>query len=177
MTDRPPVDLLARALARRDLSETEARAKLAAAGADAPSIERAVAQARSAGWIDDARLAAHLVEREVTREPPPAPAALAERLRARGLCDDDVDRAVRAGASAAALAERAASWLVAQVRAAAGARDRAEARGRSATGARALARKLAAKLVRSGHAPEDVESWLERAGVAPRDDDGGSSEE
>ena len=70
VAERTPADVLARALARRDLSDAEARAKLAGAGMDAAAVEDTLRRAYVAGWIDDARLAA-MIER--LREVSPRP--------------------------------------------------------------------------------------------------------
>lgn len=144
-------ELLARALARRDLSEVEARDKLARAGLDPATIDEAVARARAAGWLDDAKLAAHVVEREMERQPPPAAEGVLEKLTARGIDAEVARAAVKAGVDREAVGERAQAWLRAEAR-----------RG-------VPVRRAAGKLARGGHAPELIEGWIEGEGLVGGD--------
>lgn len=151
MTKAPP-DLLAKMLARRDLSIAEARERLAAAGVDASAVEATVAWGQECGYLDDARLTERLVERELAKAPPPAAELIQAKLEGRGLDAALVATAVRSGADAQALAARALSWVIA-------------VRGRVAV------RKLYARLVRVGHEPEVVTDWLAKAGLDPDPED------
>lgn len=129
--------LLLKALARRDLSVAEAAAKLAGQS-DAPAL---IAEAVRAGFLDDARLAARIVEVELARTPPPGPAGLRAKLEARRIDAAALDAAL-AAVDPAELAGRARAWLRAEL------------------AAGVPARKAAAKLARTGHAPESIEDWL-----------------
>lgn len=133
-------------LARRDLSVAEAREKLGRAGADAAAVEDVVARAAAAGYLDDAKLAEHVVERELTRVPPPAAEWLEAKLEARGFALEVARAAVRARADR----DTVAALVAAYVR-----------RERARTGAR----RIYGRLVRLGHAPETVEALLGTAGA------------
>lgn len=157
-TGATPVDLLARLLARRDLSEAQARLRLLALGVAPAAVDEAVAWAFSCGYLDDAKLAARLVERELARKPPPAAELVSDRLEARGLPREVVAQAVRAGVDSGAIATRVADYV-------------------RTMRARLPARRLYGRLVRAGHAPESVSAWLESAGQyedrdAREDDEG-----
>lgn len=132
----PTRDLLLQALARRDLSVAEATAKLAAQPDGAALVAKAVA----ARLLDDARLAAGLVEREVAKEPPPSRELLLAKLAARQIPADVASQVVD-GLDASDLSRRARDWLKSEV-----------ARG-------VPARKAAGKLARAGHPPEDIAEW------------------
>ena len=136
-----PSDILARVLARRDLSVAEAKARLAHAGVAEGPAEQAVASALACGYLDDARLAERLVEKELARRPPPAPELVRERLEARGLAREIAAAAVRARADRETVAALVAEYV------------RAE-RGRSP------ARRILGRLARLGHEPETVEALL-----------------
>ena len=135
-------------LARRDLSVEEARARLAASGVAGPKVEDTVRWAVSAGYLDDAKLAAAVVEKELARKPPPAAELIVEKLRGRGIAAEVAAQAVRANADRDTIAARVDGYV------------------RSMRGRIPLAR-LAGRLARAGHSPETVEALL---GAGPNEE-------
>lgn len=132
-----PKDALARVLSVRDVSVAEARLKLARLGVAEAQAAAAIRWACASGYLDDAKLAARLVERELARKPPVAPARIAAVLRSRGIQDDVAGPAVRAGAPREVVREAVARWV-------------------AGAGAKLAPRRLATRLMRAGHGAEEV---------------------
>lgn len=88
------IDLVARKLRARGLSEHEVRGALAAAGVDRDVAEAAVQTLTERGWLSDAVLAEQLVHGAVTRK------GMGRRAIAQLLATRGIDRAVAAAAVA-----------------------------------------------------------------------------
>ena len=135
-----PLEVAARALARRDYSERELRNRLARAGIEPAAAEAALVALRDAGIVDDGRFAAQRA------------AGLAERGRGDAAISFELERQ---GVSAE-LIEQAVSALEPE-------RDRAE----RIVSRRGPGPKTARLLAQRGFDPELVALAAAGAGIAP----------
>jgi len=104
------VELAARMLARRPLSEGELAERLARKGIGGAEVPAVIARLRELGWLDDADLCRRLA-RSFRDDRGYGPAKIAWKLAARRFPRELVDEAVRRIASPEAVAEAAARAL------------------------------------------------------------------
>ena len=86
----PHQEALVKLLARRDLSESEARSRLGKLGIPGVEMEQALTWARSRGYLDDSRVAENVMNKALSKEPPPARALVENKLKDRGLRPESV---------------------------------------------------------------------------------------
>lgn len=87
-----PLEVAARALARRDYSERELRDRLARAGVETDETERALGTLRERGLLDDARFAAQRAE--MLAERGRGDAAIRFELERQGVSAELIEEAV-----------------------------------------------------------------------------------
>ena len=82
-----------RFLARREHSRTELARKLAAYAEEGDDLTSLLDELMQRGWLSDARFAEQTIRAKSRRF---GPVKLAHDLRAKGVADDEIDRALRA---------------------------------------------------------------------------------
>jgi SOS response regulatory protein OraA/RecX len=149
-----PESHLLRALAYRDLSVSEARARLVQKGLSPEQVEAVIGWGRRRGYLDDARLVRDVADRAMGKEPPPSADRLRELLERRGFAAEvQAAEVARACGSPGELSQRLASYVAS-----------CDLKG-------ARRQTIFARLLRAGHAPEAAEAAFDACGLAPGGDD------